>query len=162
MVETIAAAFIARDPDHASGYRRNADAYKAQLAQLDARYRDALARCRTRIIVHAGHFAFGYLARRYHLQYIPAYKGTASDAEPSPKQLAALIDMVRKHRLQTIFYEELIDPRLARVVAQETGATPRKLDAAHNVTREDMERGVTFLSLMDENLARLKAGLPCP
>ena len=162
MVDVIAAALASRDQEHAETYRRNANGYKEKLAALDARYRAVLGTCPQRTFVHAGHYAFGYLARRYDLRYIPAYQGTSDDAEPSPRQLAALLDTMKRLGLKAIFYDELIDPRLARVIQQETGAVAFPLNAAANVSRDELRAGVTFLSLMEKNLANLQRGLPCP
>jgi zinc transport system substrate-binding protein len=60
-----------------------------------------------------------------------------------------------------VYYEELITPRVAEVLAKETGAKLLKLHGVHNVSKEDMNQGVTFLQLMAQNLASLKTGLRC-
>jgi zinc transport system substrate-binding protein len=61
-----------------------------------------------------------------------------------------------------VFYEELVSPRVAETIARETGATLLLLHGAHNVSKNDMEEGVAFLSLMERNLTGLRAGLQCP
>ena len=48
---------------------------------------------------------------------------------------------------------------LARVLAEETGAVPLLLHSCHNVSKAELEAGVTYLSLMEQNLANLKEGL---
>jgi zinc transport system substrate-binding protein len=52
-------------------------------------------------------------------------------------------------------------PRVADVIAKETGATLMRLHGAHNISKEDMDKGVTFVYIMEENLKNLKAGLQC-
>jgi zinc transport system substrate-binding protein len=161
MVETIATEFIAKDTQNKDFYAKNADEYKKKLEELDRKYKNTLSYCRNRVIVHAGHFAFGYLTRRYGITYVSAYKGFSPDAEPTPRRLVEITRTVRKYGVNYIYYEELAAPRVADVIAKETGCGLLMLHGAHNVTREEMESGVTFISLMEKNLENLKAGLQC-
>jgi zinc transport system substrate-binding protein len=64
--------------------------------------------------------------------------------------------------LNHLFYEELLSPRVAESIARETGASLLMLHAAHNVGKEEFERGVGFMDLMQRNLENLKRGLQCP
>lgn len=160
MVDTILAGFVAVDPEHGAYYRANAAAYKAKLAELDDRYRSGLASCRTRIFLHGGHYAFGYLANRYGLRYESAY-AVAANAEPSPAKLVHLIRQVKAHGLRHIYTEELVEPRIADTIARETGAQVLRLHGAHNISRSELAAGVTFLSLMEQNLTNLRIGLQC-
>jgi len=161
MVDTIASQFIAKDPRNKDFYSKNADEYKKKLEELDKKYKNTLSHCKNRVIVHAGHFAFGYLTKRYGITYVSAYRGFSPDAEPMPKRLVEITKSVRKYGVKYIYYEELAAPRIADVIAKETGCGLLMLHGAHNVTREEMENGVTFTSLMEENLGNLKAGLEC-
>lgn len=160
MVANIAAALEERDPSHRDYYRKNAAAYEQKLADLDKRFREGLASCRTRTFLHGGHYAFGYLAARYGLTYRAAYSLSAS-AEPRPRQITDLIGEMRREKLTYIFYEELLSPRVAETIARESGARLLKLNAVHNVTRDEMAAGATYISLMEENLTNLRMGLQC-
>ncbi|WP_052269442.1 metal ABC transporter substrate-binding protein [Geobacter anodireducens] len=160
MVDNIAAGMAERDPANREAYLANAAAYKAKLADLDERYRRGLASCSSRVVVHGGHFAFGYLADRYGLRYEAAFAASA-DAEPTPAKLAALVKRIRAEGVRTIYTEELIDPRTAETIARETGAAILPLHGAHTVSRDDLARGVTFMSLMEKNLENLRKGLQC-
>ena len=162
MVDAITAGFMEKDPAGRAFYRKNGDDYKKKLESLDRKYGETLSQCKNTVIVHAGHFAFGYLARRYHLQYISAYEGFSPDSEPTPRRLAALIDTMKKYGLKTIYYEELITPRVAEAIAKETGGKMLLLSAAHNITKDQLDSNVDFISLMDKNLINLKMGLQCP
>jgi zinc transport system substrate-binding protein len=162
MVETIAAEFIVKDPQNKDIYIKNSYEYNKRLEELDKKYKDALSRCKKRVIVHAGHFAFGYLAKRYGITYVSAYKGFSPDAEPTPKRLVEITKTVRNYSIKYIYYEELVAPKVAQVIAKETGCSLLMLHGAHNVTREETESGGTFISLMEKNLENLKAGLQCP
>jgi zinc transport system substrate-binding protein len=160
MVDTVARGLIEVDSAHRDFYLRNAAEYKKRLAALDERFMRELSHCAKREIVHGGHFTFGYLARRYNLKYIAAL-GFTPDSQPSPRQLAALVNQIRDHGLKYVFYEELIEPRVAETLSRETGATLLLLHGAHNVSKQELERGVTFLSIMEQDLTNLKVGLEC-
>jgi zinc transport system substrate-binding protein len=154
----ILAAYVARDPAHKSYYQQNAAGLDHDLVALDQKYRDTLAHCPKKVFLHGGHYAFGYLARRYGLTYLSA-SAVNADAEPTPAKLAQLVKLMRSEHLHYVFTEELLSPKVAETIARETGAQVLVLRAAHNLTRDEFQRGVTFISLMEENLRNLQKGL---
>lgn len=160
MMQAIAEAMMAKDPKNADAYRRNAEAYRLALDTLDESYRSGLANCETRTVVYGGHYAFGYLAKRYNLQYMSA-QGFSPDSEPTAKDLIALTEQVKMQRIGAVFYEELASPKIAETIARETGAQLLLLNAAHNIGRDDVEKGTTFLDIMGENRENLRIGLGC-
>lgn len=160
MVENIRDGLTRKDPAGGDYYRKNAAAYRVRLEELDNKFREGLAGCRQHFFLHGGHNAFGYLAKQYGLHYLSAY-AVSANAEPTPRQLMALVDQMKKNSLHVIFYEELLSPRVAEMIARETGATLLKLHGVHNVSREDLAAGASYLSLMEENLRNLRTGLQC-
>jgi zinc transport system substrate-binding protein len=160
MVDNVAAAMAAKDPANKGYYLANAAGYKAELKKLDDDYRAGLSSCATRTFLHGGHYAFGYLSKRYGLRYESA-SAVNADAEPTPAKLMALVKQVKALGLKHVFSEELLSPRVSEMIARETGASVLLLHGAYNVGRDDFERGVTFISLMRKNLAALRTGLAC-
>ena len=160
MIDNILDGLIERDVANRDFYTKNAWEYKIKLSEIDAKYRKTLSTCKKNTFVHGGHFAFGYLARRYGLQYVAAYHGSP-DAEPTPKRLIELKNKLKQCDIKYIYYEELILPKVSEVISRETGATMLKLHGAHNISKEDMDKGLTFLDVMEENLKNLKVGLEC-
>ncbi|MDD2337250.1 MAG: zinc ABC transporter substrate-binding protein [Geobacteraceae bacterium] len=160
MVDNILSALVAKDPSHRGDYTANAEAYKAKLRELDEKYRTGLSHCDKHIFLHGGHYAFGYLANRYGLTYESAY-AVSANAEPSPAKIARLIRQIQKNGLHYIYTEELVEPRIADTISRETGATVLKLHGAHNISKNDLAAGATFLSLMEQNLKNLRIGLQC-
>ena len=75
--------------------------------------------------------------------------------------MAELIDKIKQSGIQHIYYEELLSPRLAQVLEQETGTKLLPLNGAHNVSRDAMQKGETFISIMQKNLESLRKGLDC-
>ena len=161
MVNNIAGAFAEKDGGNAEFYLDNAKSYNARLTAIDGRFKEAIAGCKNKTFIFAGHFAFGYFVKHYGLTYLSPYRGFSPDAEPTPKSLVELINKMKQLNIKYVYYGELVDPKVARVIGEETGAKLLLLDAAHNVSKEDMARGVTFVSIMEKDLENLKLGLGC-
>lgn len=156
----ILAGFVAADPANANYYRTNAAGLIAQLDELDQSYRRGLASCDTRMFLHGGHYTFGYLARRYGLEY-HSMSGISSESEPSASRMARMVRQIRQSGVRYLFAEELLSPRLTQTLADEAGVGVLKLHGAHNLGRDDFNRGVTFIELMETNLKNLQKGLAC-
>jgi len=160
MIHAIASALIAKDPLHTEYYRSREEDYMEKFMVLDHEYKSSLENCATKEVVYGGHYAFGYLAHRYNLGYLAA-QGLAPDAEPTPRDLIKLVDQVKKNNIKYVFYEELTSPKIAETIANETNAKMLLLNAGHNVSKEDIEGGVSFLDIMEENRVSLTKGLQC-
>jgi zinc transport system substrate-binding protein len=160
MVENITKALEAKDPADKALFQQRADAYNKRLSELDAAFRRTLSTCKHQEIVYAGHYAFGYLAKRYGLTYLAA-QGVAPDAEPTAKDLIRLVEQIKKNNIHYVFYEELTSPRIAETIARETDAKLLLLNAAHNLTRDQFESGVSFCDILKADLENLKIGLEC-
>ena len=158
-VNAIRDALIALDPAGEALYTENARAYCGRLQQLDDAFMEAAQNGARSELIFGGRFAFGYFVRRYNLSYRAAYDSCAAGAEPSVKVVAGLIKEIQEQKIPVIYYEELADPKVARSIAEQTGAQMRLLSSAHNVTKEQMEAGVGFLDIMNDNLEAIREGL---
>jgi zinc/manganese transport system substrate-binding protein len=113
----------AADPANAATYRTNADAYVAEIEQTDAWIANQFAPippAARRIITT--HDAFGYYGDRYGIEFLAA-EGLSTDSEPSAKAIAALVGQIKREGARTVFLENMTDPRLAAMLARESGAT---------------------------------------
>jgi zinc transport system substrate-binding protein len=160
MAENIAEVLEAKDPADKAFFRQNAADYNKQLSELDASFRTALSTCKNREIVYGGHYAFGYMAKRYGLKYMAA-QGVSPDAEPTANDLARLVEQIKKDHITYVFYEELTSPKIAETIAGETHAKLLLLNPAANVTKDQFERGVSFFEILHADLENLKIGLEC-
>lgn len=161
MVDNIAMALMEIDKANAEFYKKNASEYKQRLENLDRKYFDSLKNCEIRHLVHIGHFAFGYLTRRYGITYITAYKGLSPNEEPTPKEIAGLLKEIKKLNISHLFYEDFISPRMAEIISKETNTKLLKLNGGHNVTKDAWDKGITYIDLMESNLSNIKEGLRC-
>jgi zinc transport system substrate-binding protein len=156
VVDGIEAALVDVDPPGADGYRMRAADYRRRLEELDAELRAGLSDCERRTIVTT-HEAFGYLARRYGLEQL-SISGLAPDAEPDPRRLAELADVVRSRGVTTVFTEALVSPRVAETLARETGAQTATLDT---IESSEDAAAADYFSLMRANLRTLRTALGC-
>lgn len=161
MADRIAAALAEADPANADAYRANCTALQNRIMELHADIEAGLADCQTRVVICGGHFSFGHFAARYDLEHLSPYSGFSPNAQPSPQALAELVRTMRERKTTAIFYEEVLDPRLARVLADETGARLFPLHSLHNRTPADVASGATYFTLMRRNLENLRLGLGC-
>ncbi len=143
------------DPTNRAEYDRNAADFKAKLTQLDSDYRSGLSGCKKDTILTT-HDAFGYLASDYGFKQI-YISGLSPEAEPSPQKLAELVDAARGQNITVVFYEELVDPRIADTIAQEVGARTMELSPLEGTKNQSDD----YFSLMRKNLANLRIALEC-
>jgi zinc transport system substrate-binding protein len=159
-VEMIGSLLAKEDPESSDGFISRARAYAGRLEEMDRAFSKGLENCRTRVFVTGGHSAFGHFAKRYDLKQISLY-GINPDSEPTPAHMASVSKSMRKENLDVVFFEDMVNPRLARVLASEVGASTSVLTPAGNLTAVRMDQGVTFMQVMEENLQNLRKGLYC-
>ncbi|GAB2677197.1 metal ABC transporter substrate-binding protein [Thalassiella azotivora] len=156
--DAVAERLSAVDPDGADAYRANAEALRADLEALDAELEAGLAGCASRDLV-VSHEAFGYLADRYGFEQV-GISGLSPESDPRPQDLAAVTEFVTQHAVSTVYYETLVDPAVARTVAEETGARTAVLDPIEGLT--DESAGSDYREVMLANLETLREGQSCP
>lgn len=160
IVNRLAEILTELDPEHRQYYKDNAERYTSKLKGLDEMYQSILTSCQERVLVVAGHAAFGYLARRYNLIQKALY-GLNPDSQITPATMLEIIRFCRENKIESIFFENTVPRRLANTLARETGGRVYLLKTGHNLTREELAKKTSFLDIMKENLESLKNGLGC-
>ena len=109
------------DPANAAGYRQNAAAYVGRVDALDQALRTASASLppeRRRLLTY--HDAYAYFAREYGWTVIGAIQ--VSDFEdPTPREVAALIDQVKAEKVPAIFGSEVFPSPVLERIGREAG-----------------------------------------
>ncbi|TFZ41196.1 zinc ABC transporter substrate-binding protein [Soehngenia longivitae] len=159
MVDEILKAVVSIDKANEQYYTKNAEELKESLDKLDEEINQVVNNSESKTIISGGHFAFGYFADRYGLEYTSPYEGFSPNAEPSAQAIANLVKIVEETGAKAIFYEELVDPKIAKIISEQTGIEMLELHAAHNVSREELESEVHYIDIMNKNLENLKKGL---
>lgn len=138
----------------------SADAYLAELADLDATITSTLAALEPadRVLV-TNHEVFGYFADRYDFEVVGTIipSATTSDAV-SPADLAALADTVRDEGVAAVFSDTSASDELAETLATEVGGVAVVRLFSESLG-EDGSGGATYLEMMRSNAERIAAGL---
>jgi zinc/manganese transport system substrate-binding protein len=120
-VKNIATALCAADAAGCETYKANAESYSKELAVLDEEIKAAVGRVpQDRRIVITSHDSFGYFAHAYGIKFL-APEGVTTESEASAKDVAKLIEQIRKDKASALFVENVSDPRLIEQIARETG-----------------------------------------
>ena len=99
----------------------------------------------------AGIFAYLYFLKHYGLNYVTAYDSCSSEGEPGLQRIAQVIQYMKKKDIRCLFHEEFVVPKVAQSIAEQTGAKLLTFSTAHNLTKDEFEKGVTFLDIMKAN-----------
>lgn len=152
-VRNAAAGLKKADPAHAVQYGENADVYLTKLAALRSRMHAALDNLPNRNIV-TFHEAFPYFAQEFHLNIVVTVQ-REPDSQPSARELAETIRMIRKSGAKAVFAEPQYEKSAARIVAQESGAGVYTLDPAVTGTAT----ADAYLNAMEQNMVTLQKAL---
>jgi zinc transport system substrate-binding protein len=158
-VGTIRDALMKADPTNKDFYQTNADKYTQQLQALNTVFTQGLAKCSEHNIV-TSHAAFAYLARHYNLTMIPI-AGLSPDSEPSPQRLANIADFAKQNHIHYIFFETLVSPKFSQTIATETGAKTIAFNPLEGLTKDQIDQGLNYIAVQQQNLANLKRALSC-
>ena len=159
MLSMVTDALCEAAPEKAEVFRKNAGEYDGQLAKLDQDFSDIAASAQRKKLVFGDRFPFLYFVRAYGLSYAAAFPGCSSASEPSVSTVAALVSAIKEEDIPVVFQLELSSGRLARTLADETGAKVLTLHSCHNVTLDEFQSGETYVSLMQKNLQSLTEAL---
>lgn len=124
-VREIEKALAAADPARKAEFERNASAYLAKLAALDAgiaRCIDSVPAARRKLVTD--HDAFGYFANRYGIEVVGAViPSQTTQAQASAKDLSALAKTIEAENVEAVFPESSLSSKVADAIARQTGAS---------------------------------------
>lgn len=162
--ETLADAITKLDSCNSQKYAANAKAYTGKLEALDADYQTMRDTATQTTILIGDRFPFLYLAEDYDIHYFAAYSGCSADVEASVHTVTYLTEKLQEYKLPAIYVVDNGTDSLARTIAESADMTPEilHLSSMQSVTKEDIQKGCTYLSYMEENLQMLKEGLQAP
>jgi zinc transport system substrate-binding protein len=159
-VSAIRDGLVRVDPDNADYYNANAANYLAELDELDAFARSELSSCEKTDFI-AFHSAFSYFSNRYGLTQ-HAIQGIAPEGEVLPQRIQEIKNLATELGIDVIYSEELVDPRLAQVIASEIpNGRVLVLSPIEGLEEEEERNGVGYHDKMRENVENLKVGLKC-
>lgn len=150
------------DPAHANTYKANAEAYIQKLTALDGEFKKVVDGASVKTLLFGDRFPFRYFADDYGLSYFAAFAGCSAESEASFETVVFLAKKVDSLGLKNVMTLEKSDGKIASTIVQNSKAKDQKilaLNSMQSVTAKDVADGVTYLSLMESNLAVLKEAL---
>lgn len=147
------------DTEHADFYIQNGQAYLSKLEELDEAYETWRGAAKEVTLVFGDRFPFLYLAKDYNLECYAAFPGCSAETEPSAATIAFLIDKVKEKNLKYVFHLELSNAKVANAIAEATGAESKMLHSCHNISADELDAGVTYIGLMEQNLDTLREAI---
>ena len=150
------------DEKNADIYKKNTDDYIAQLNALDKEYADAVSAASVKTLLFGDRFPFRYLTDDYGLTYYAAFVGCSAETEASFETITFLAEKVDELSLHAVMTIEGKDKRIAETIIQNTKSKDQQiltLDSMQSTTSKDVENGVSYLSVMENNLSVLKEAL---
>ena len=152
-VRNLSEGIIALDPEHEAEYRENTETYLEKLSALRDKMHSALDHVKNKDII-TFHEAFPYFAEEFGL-HIAAVINREPDSQPSAKELADTIRLVRETGVKALFVEPLYPETSADIIAAETGAQVYVLDPA---VSGEWDKNA-YLTAMESNLQVLAQAL---
>ena len=159
MVKTITNALVEKDPDNAEFYKENAENYIKQLEGVDKELHDVVDNAKIKKVVIADRFPFRYLFKDLGLEYRAFFSGCSVESTASAGQIKKMVDYVKENKIPVVYHIEMGKGELAETVAKNSGAKVKLLHSIHTVTKEDFDKGITYIDLMKQNVEALKEGL---
>ena len=157
-VANIRDGLIAADPAGKADYEASAAAYLAKLDALDTEVRAAVERIpRDRRKIITSHDAFGYFQKAYGVAFV-APQGVSTEAEASAKDVARIIQQIRREKIPAVFLENISDQRLVARIAKESGAKIGGRLYSDALSAEGGAAG-TYIDMMRHNITALSAAL---
>lgn len=155
MIDNILENICNIDLENADYYKENAEEYKKQILEIDNEYKNLVQTATRQEIAVGGEFAYSYLVEEYGINFVSVYNNCGEGEDPSIAKVKSVIDYINNHKIPVVYYEELSEGTVAKMIAEETEAEPLVLYSIHNGdTQKD-----TYVSLMEKNLENLRKGL---
>lgn len=150
------------DPDNAELYQTNTEGYIDRLSILDDEYAETVKNSANDTLIFADRFPFRYFCDDYSINYYAAFDGCSAETEASFKTIAYLADKVDEVGVSSVIVTESSDKKIAKTIVNNTKSKNEKilvLNSMQSVKGEDIGKGVTYLSLVEDNLKVLKKAL---
>lgn len=160
--DAITEAFCKADEGNADLYRKNADDYKLKLTEMDGEFEETVRNAKRNTVLFGDRFPFVYLMNDYGIEYYAAFPGCSSEIDASFDMVVSLAEEVDREELPVVLTIEDSNSNIADAIISNTKNKDQKvltLDSMQIVRREEIDKGKTYLSVMEKNLDVLSEAL---
>ncbi len=140
-------------------FNNNASSYIEKLNKIDGAIRNVVNNAKRKEVIFGDRFPLRYFVDEYNLKYYAAFPGCSEETEASAKTISFLIKKVKEDNIPVVFHIELSSTKIADTIASNTNAKVLEFNAAHNISQEDFDAGLTYVDIMNKNIEVLKEAL---
>jgi zinc transport system substrate-binding protein len=159
MVEYLANMLCENDSVNKELYLSNASNYINEIKEVQSEIQKIVDNKVRDRLVFGDKMPMQYFLNEYGLKASAAFSGCSTETEPSSSTIAYLVNKVKQDKIPVVLYIEMSSGKVAKTIAEETGAEAVQIQSLHNVSKTDFENGETYVSLMTRNLDVLKKSL---
>lgn len=162
LTDSITEALCKADIENEGVYRTNADSYKSSLNELDSRYSTVTKNATVKTLLFADRFPFRYMTDDYGLDYYAAFPGCSAESEASFETIAFLSKKIDELSLKHVMTIDGGNDSMAGTVIANTGSKDQDilvLNSIQSVTKAEMETGLSYMDIMEDNLKVLEKAL---
>ena len=140
-------------------YDNNSSKYINSLKDIDKEIREIVNNSKRKTLVFGDRFPLIYFTKEYGLNYYAAFKGCDSHSEPSSKTISYLIEKIKKEDIPVVLHLELSNQNISNTLSESTNTMVMEFSSIHNISKEDFDKGLTYIDIMKRNIAVLKEAL---
>ena len=162
IVEKMADELVALDPEGKDIYEKNAEEYITAIASLDTEYQTVVDNASKKTVLFGDRFPFRYMADDYGISYYAAFVGCSAETEASFETVTFLANKIDELSLDYVLVIENSDTKLAQTIIDSSSKKDVQimtLDSIQSVNRNDIDAGVSYLEIMENNLQVLQTVL---
>ena len=162
LTDSITEALCKADIENEGVYRTNADSYKSSLNELDSRYSTVTKNATVKTLLFADRFPFRYMTDDYGLDYYAAFPGCSAESEANFETIAFLSKKIDELSLKHVMTIDGGNDSMAGTVIANTGSKDQDilvLNSIQSVTKAEMEAGLSYMDIMEDNLKVLEKAL---
>ena len=159
MVEYLNTKFASIDSNNKEEYQKNTDEYVEKIKELRTKILEIVNNKKRNRLVFGDKMPMQYFLNEFNLTASAAFNGCSTEAEPGTKTITYLINKVKEENIPVVLYIELSTGKTAKSIANETGTKAMQIQTLHNISKDDFNKGETYVSLMTKNLNVLREAL---
>lgn len=162
-VDAVSTALSKFDPDHATDYQSNGDAYKKQLNRLHEYGKTSIATIPdgSRILI-TSHDAFNYFGRAYGLE-VRGVQGISTESEAGLQQVNELVDLIVAKNVKAVFVESSVPRKNIEAIMEGANSRGHSVVVGGELFSDAMgEAGTyegTYIGMLDHNITLVTIGL---
>lgn len=140
-------------------FNANTQNYIQKIKNVQSKIKEIVDNKKRDRLVFGDKMPMQYFLNEYKLKASAAFSGCSTETEPSAKTITYLVNKVKEENIPVVLYIELSTGKTAKSIADETGTEAMQIQTLHNISKDDFEKGETYVSLMEKNIEVLKKAL---